>query len=127
MRPSRVLAKQQERALKHIQVLLGAGFITGALGPAFAADISGAGATFPYPIYAKRADAYKKAKKETGVGMNYHGSRGGIKQILTSAAPPVTDVDETVAWLPYPNLRSSHGARKLSAPRVVSSTAVEDR
>ena len=33
-----------------------------------AADISGAGATFPYPIYAKWADAYKK---ETGVGMNY--------------------------------------------------------
>ena len=30
---------------------------------AFAADISGAGATFPYPIYAKWADAYKK---ETG-------------------------------------------------------------
>ena len=78
--PSRVLAKQQERALKHIQVLLAAGFIAGALGPAFAADISGAGATFPYPIYAKWADAYKK---ETGLGMNYQsiGSGGGIKQI----------------------------------------------
>jgi phosphate transport system substrate-binding protein len=47
---------------------------------AFAADISGAGATFPYPIYAKWADAYKK---ETGVGLNYQsiGSGGGIKQI----------------------------------------------
>ncbi len=46
----------------------------------FAVDISGAGATFPYPIYAKWADAYKK---ETGVGMNYQsiGSGGGIKQI----------------------------------------------
>jgi phosphate transport system substrate-binding protein len=45
-----------------------------------AVDISGAGATFPYPIYAKWADAYKK---ETGVGMNYQsiGSGGGIKQI----------------------------------------------
>ena len=45
-----------------------------------AADISGAGATFPYPIYAKWADAYKKA---TGVGLNYQsiGSGGGIKQI----------------------------------------------
>jgi phosphate transport system substrate-binding protein len=32
------------------------------------ADISGAGATFPYPIYAKWADVYKK---ETGVGLNY--------------------------------------------------------
>jgi phosphate transport system substrate-binding protein len=47
---------------------------------ALAADISGAGATFPYPIYAKWADAYKK---ETGIGLNYQsiGSGGGIKQI----------------------------------------------
>src|SRR5690349_13142120 len=47
---------------------------------ATAADISGAGATFPYPIYAKWADAYKK---ETGTGLNYQsiGSGGGIKQI----------------------------------------------
>ena len=45
-----------------------------------AADISGAGATFPYPIYSKWADAYKTA---TGVGLNYQsiGSGGGIKQI----------------------------------------------
>jgi phosphate transport system substrate-binding protein len=45
-----------------------------------AVDISGAGATFPYPIYAKWADAYKK---ETGNGLNYQsiGSGGGIKQI----------------------------------------------
>ena len=45
-----------------------------------AIDITGAGATFPYPIYAKWADAYKKA---TGVSMNYQsiGSGGGIKQI----------------------------------------------
>ena len=47
---------------------------------ASAADITGAGATFPYPIYAKWAEAYKK---ETGVRMNYQsiGSGGGIKQI----------------------------------------------
>jgi phosphate transport system substrate-binding protein len=47
---------------------------------AFAADISGAGATFPYPVYAKWADEYKK---ETGIGLNYQsiGSGGGIKQI----------------------------------------------
>ncbi|HUN70168.1 MAG TPA: phosphate ABC transporter substrate-binding protein PstS [Burkholderiales bacterium] len=45
-----------------------------------AGDITGAGATFPYPIYAKWADAYRKA---TGVGLNYQsiGSGGGIKQI----------------------------------------------
>jgi phosphate transport system substrate-binding protein len=47
---------------------------------AVAVDISGAGATFPFPIYAKWADAYKK---ETGNGLNYQsiGSGGGIKQI----------------------------------------------
>jgi phosphate transport system substrate-binding protein len=47
---------------------------------AIAAEISGAGATFPYPIYAKWADTYKK---ETGFGLNYQsiGSGGGIKQI----------------------------------------------
>src|SRR6266481_4327063 len=47
---------------------------------AAATDISGAGATFPYPIYAKWADAYKTL---TGVGLNYQsiGSGGGIKQI----------------------------------------------
>jgi phosphate transport system substrate-binding protein len=45
-----------------------------------AADISGAGATFPYPVYAKWAEAYKA---KTGIGMNYQsiGSGGGIKQI----------------------------------------------
>lgn len=45
-----------------------------------AADITGAGATFPYPIYSKWAEAYKAA---TGIGLNYQsiGSGGGIKQI----------------------------------------------
>lgn len=47
---------------------------------ATAADITGAGATFPYPIYSKWAEAYKA---KTGTGMNYQsiGSGGGIKQI----------------------------------------------
>lgn len=66
-----------------------------------AADISGAGATFPYPIYAKWADAYKK---ETGIGLNYQsiGSGGGIKQIkaktvtfgATDAPLPGKELDE---------------------------------
>ena len=55
--------------------LLGAGTMA-----ALADDISGAGATFPYPIYAKWAEAYKQ---QTGIGLNYQsiGSGGGIKQI----------------------------------------------
>jgi phosphate transport system substrate-binding protein len=50
------------------------------IGVAHAADITGAGATFPYPIYSKWAEAYKAA---TGIGLNYQsiGSGGGIKQI----------------------------------------------
>jgi phosphate transport system substrate-binding protein len=67
--------------LKPFHTLTAAGLLAmAAAAPAAALDISGAGATFPYPIYAKWADAYKK---ETGIGMNYQsiGSGGGIKQI----------------------------------------------
>ena len=47
---------------------------------AHAAELTGAGATFPYPIYSKWAEAYKAS---TGIGLNYQsiGSGGGIKQI----------------------------------------------
>ncbi|HEU4620343.1 MAG TPA: phosphate ABC transporter substrate-binding protein PstS [Gammaproteobacteria bacterium] len=50
----------------------------GQAAPAF--DISGAGATFPYPVYAKWAEAYMR---QTGVRVNYQpiGSGGGIKQV----------------------------------------------
>jgi len=68
--------------MRRIKTLIAAGFIAAATTvPAAAIDISGAGATFPYPVYAKWADAYKK---ETNVGLNYQsiGSGGGIKQIL---------------------------------------------
>jgi phosphate transport system substrate-binding protein len=63
-----------------IKTLIAAGMVAATTLPAAALDISGAGATFPYPIYAKWADAYKK---ETGNGLNYQsiGSGGGIKQI----------------------------------------------
>lgn len=51
-----------------------------AMSATWAADITGAGATFPFPIYAKWAEGYKAA---TGTGMNYQsiGSSGGIRQI----------------------------------------------
>jgi phosphate transport system substrate-binding protein len=66
------------------KTVLRAGALAAALGLfgacANASEISGAGATFPYPIYAKWADAYKA---KTGVSMNYQsiGSGGGIQQI----------------------------------------------
>jgi phosphate transport system substrate-binding protein len=58
-----------------------------AIGTASAAwaggSISGAGATFPYPVYSKWAEAYKQ---QTDIGLNYQsiGSGGGIKQIEAS-------------------------------------------
>jgi phosphate transport system substrate-binding protein len=66
--------------IKKLSVAAAAVVSLAGAGLANATDITGAGATFPYPIYAKWADAYKKA---TGVGMNYQsiGSGGGIKQI----------------------------------------------
>jgi len=65
--------------MKFKSLLVAFGFGAAAL-TAFAADITGAGATFPYPIYAKWAEAYKK---QTGTGLNYQsiGSSGGLKQI----------------------------------------------
>jgi len=64
--------------LKHGLAAICAGALLA--GAAQAVDLTGAGATFPYPIYAKWADAYKKS---TGIGLNYQsiGSGGGIKQI----------------------------------------------
>jgi phosphate transport system substrate-binding protein len=63
-----------------LKSIAAAAFASVAMGSAFAADITGAGATFPFPIYAKWAEAYKK---ETGTGLNYQsiGSSGGLKQI----------------------------------------------
>jgi phosphate transport system substrate-binding protein len=65
--------------MKLKSLLVAVGFGAAAL-TAFAADITGAGATFPYPIYAKWAEAYKK---QTNTGLNYQsiGSSGGLKQI----------------------------------------------
>ncbi|CCE10092.1 high-affinity phosphate transport protein (ABC superfamily, peri_bind) [Bradyrhizobium sp. STM 3843] len=65
--------------MNFVKALVAAGLVAASTS-AFAADITGAGATFPFPIYSKWADAYKK---ETGNGLNYQsiGSGGGIKQI----------------------------------------------
>jgi phosphate transport system substrate-binding protein len=68
-----------ETSMNFIKTIVAAGLVAASTS-AFAADITGAGATFPFPIYSKWADAYKK---ETGNGLNYQsiGSGGGIKQI----------------------------------------------
>jgi phosphate transport system substrate-binding protein len=84
-----------------LKTLAAASLATIGMGSVFAADITGAGATFPFPVYAKWAEAYKK---ETGVGLNYQsiGSSGGIKQIraktvtfgATDAPVPGADLDK---------------------------------
>ncbi|RTL52524.1 MAG: phosphate ABC transporter substrate-binding protein PstS [Bradyrhizobiaceae bacterium] len=65
--------------MNFIKTIVAAGLVAASTA-AMAADITGAGATFPFPIYSKWADAYKK---ETGNGLNYQsiGSGAGIKQI----------------------------------------------
>ena len=69
-----------ENPVHQLRVITILGALAATILPAAAIDISGAGATFPYPLYSKWADAYRK---ETGVGLNYQsiGSGGGIKQI----------------------------------------------
>jgi phosphate transport system substrate-binding protein len=65
--------------MNFMKTMVAAGLVAASTS-AFAADITGAGATFPFPVYSKWADAYKK---ETGNGLNYQsiGSGAGIKQI----------------------------------------------
>lgn len=67
--------------MNFIKTIVAAGVVAAAIIPAKAADISGAGASFPYPVYAKWAEAYKK---ESGNSLNYQsiGSGGGIKQVI---------------------------------------------
>lgn len=64
-----------------MSLIAGAMLVAGAAQAADVNTISGAGASFPYPVYGKWAEAYNKA---TGVKLNYQsiGSGGGVKQIL---------------------------------------------
>jgi phosphate transport system substrate-binding protein len=80
--------------------LLFGSLLIAAAGTAAAQDVTGAGATFPAPIYAKWADAYNKA---TGVRVNYQsvGSGAGIKQVkartVTFGASDMPLKDEELA------------------------------
>jgi phosphate transport system substrate-binding protein len=64
----------------HLRAIAAAGLLAASVLPASAADLTGAGSTFVYPVLAKWADVYRK---DTGIGLNYQsiGSGGGIKQI----------------------------------------------
>lgn len=91
-----------------LKTVAAAALATMAMGSALAADITGAGATFPFPVYAKWAEAYKK---ETGIGLNYQsiGSSGGLRQIRAktvafgaSDAPVAGDVLEKDGMVQFP-------------------------
>ncbi len=89
-------------------LLAGAMMAAGAVQAADATTIHGAGATFPYPIYSKWAEAYNKA---TGVKLNYQsiGSGGGIKQITAKTVdfgasddPVKGEKLDDNGWLQFP-------------------------
>jgi phosphate transport system substrate-binding protein len=66
--------------MKFMKAIVAAGLMAAVSTSAFAADITGAGSTFIFPVLSKWADAYKK---DSGAGVNYQsiGSGAGIKQI----------------------------------------------
>ena len=77
---------------------------------ALAADITGAGATFPYAVYTKWAEAYRAA---TGNKVNYQaiGSSGGVKQIRAktvdfggSDAPVKADILDKAGLVQVPTV-----------------------
>ncbi len=84
-----------------LKTVAAVGFVTMGMGSAMAQTLTGAGATFPFPIYAKWAEAYKA---QTNVSLNYQsiGSSGGIRQIkaktvafgATDAPLPGADLDK---------------------------------
>lgn len=91
-----------------LKTVAAAALATLAMGSALAADITGAGATFPFPVYAKWAEAYKKA---TGIGLNYQsiGSSGGLRQIRAKTvafgatdAPVAGDVLDKDGMVQFP-------------------------
>ena len=64
-----------------LRVALAGAVSCAAILPLQAAEISGAGATFPYPIYAKWADILQEGRPASGLNYQSIGSGGGIKQI----------------------------------------------
>ena len=101
---------RQERALTSFCTILAGAAVTAAMAPALAADISGAGSTFAYPIYSAWGAAYKE---ETGVGLTYQpiGSTDGIsklqnKEVIFAASDmPLNLVDlDMDSFVQFPTL-----------------------
>jgi phosphate transport system substrate-binding protein len=73
------LRSAQEISMNFVKAIVAAGLVAASTS-AYAADITGAGSTFIYPVLSKWADSYKK---DSGSGVNYQsiGSGAGIKQV----------------------------------------------
>jgi phosphate transport system substrate-binding protein len=87
-----------------IKSLTSVAILAATIATASAADISGAGATFPFPLYAKWAEAYKK---DSGNGLNYQaiGSGGGIKAIIAKTVTfGASDIPQTLEQQQKPGL-----------------------
>jgi phosphate transport system substrate-binding protein len=87
-----------ETSMNFLKTIVAAGLVAASTS-AYAADITGAGSTFIYPVLSKWADAYKK---DSGAGVNYQsiGSGAGIKQIEAKTVTfGATDMPLTVAQL----------------------------
>jgi len=100
------------KIVRSIAAAMSAAALFSGVASAQSVDLTGAGATFPYPIYSKWFDAYNK---KTGAEINYQsiGSGGGIRQFtqgtvdfgatdspmsneqMTAAAKSITDISET--------------------------------
>src|SRR3984893_11197204 len=95
----RRFAHDRERPAMNLMKTIVAAGLVAASTSAYAADITGAGSTFIYPVLSKWADAYKK---DSGSGVNYQsiGSGAGIKQIEAKTVTfGATDMPLTVAQL----------------------------
>ena len=101
---------RRKKALTGPCTMLAGAAVAAAMAPALAADISGAGSTFAYPIYSAWGAAYKK---ETGVGLDYQpvGSSDGIsklqnKEVIFAASDmPLNLVDlDMDSFVQFPTL-----------------------
>src|SRR5215212_6093468 len=110
--------------MKLLSYALGSGlFVSILLGPAVAGDITGAGETFPFPVYSKWAEAYRQ---ETGIGLNHHSIGSGRAWRQIGALDPIStgQVEEPVEELraeftvvtDTPN-HSAEAARGFPVPR----------
>lgn len=83
------------------------------------ADLTGAGATFPYPLYSKWFDAYSS---KTGVKINYQsiGSGGGIRQL----SEQTVDFGGTDAPMSDAELAKAKGGAVLHIPTALGAVAV---